>query len=145
MRQATMTAQTLPIVPQGFSSGETAGAKPSLKVVRVRGRMRTANSEWVRRSCIQIGTAASSLRNRRPRTVLPQKVVKLPTGKPDAGDPLVRFGGRGGRNQSAFPTPISAGAAAMGVRRLCGVRLTAVLKLPLSRSRRTVLSCDLKS
>src|SRR5665213_439434 len=28
------------------------------------------------------------------------------TGKPDAGNPPVRFGGRGGRNQSAFPTPI---------------------------------------
>jgi hypothetical protein len=29
------------------------------------------------------------------------------TGKPDAGDPPVRFGGRGGRDQPAFPTPIS--------------------------------------
>ena len=28
------------------------------------------------------------------------------TGKPDAGDPPVRFGGRGGRVQPAFPTPI---------------------------------------
>ncbi len=28
------------------------------------------------------------------------------TGKPDAGNLLVRFGGRGGRNQPAFPTPI---------------------------------------
>ena len=28
------------------------------------------------------------------------------TGEPDAGNPPVRFGGRGGRNQSAFPTPI---------------------------------------
>jgi hypothetical protein len=25
----------------------------------------------------------------------------------DAGDPPVRFGGRGGRNQPAFPTPIT--------------------------------------
>ncbi|MEX2138186.1 MAG: GNAT family N-acetyltransferase [Pirellulales bacterium] len=32
--------------------------------------------------------------------------VKLSTGKPDAGNPPVRFGGRGGRIQSAFPTPI---------------------------------------
>ena len=28
------------------------------------------------------------------------------TGKPDAGNLLVRLGGRGGRNQPAFPTPI---------------------------------------
>ena len=27
------------------------------------------------------------------------------TGKPDAGDPPVRFGGRGGANQCAIPTP----------------------------------------
>lgn len=33
--------------------------------------------------------------------------VKLSTGEPDAGNPLVRFGGRGGRTQSAFPTPIN--------------------------------------
>ncbi len=32
--------------------------------------------------------------------------VKPSTGEPDAGDPPVRFGGRGGRNQSALPTPI---------------------------------------
>ena len=32
--------------------------------------------------------------------------VKPSTGEPDAGEPPVRFGGRGGRNQSAFPTPI---------------------------------------
>jgi len=29
-------------------------------------------------------------------------------GKPDAGKPPVRFGGRGGRNQSVAPTPINA-------------------------------------
>ena len=28
------------------------------------------------------------------------------TGEPDAGNPLVRFGGRGGANQCAVPTPI---------------------------------------
>src|SRR5438094_705785 len=28
------------------------------------------------------------------------------TGEPDAGDPPVRFGGRGERNQSFLPTPI---------------------------------------
>src|SRR5512145_1681716 len=33
--------------------------------------------------------------------------VKPPTGEPDAGESLVRFGGRGSRNQSALPTPIS--------------------------------------
>ncbi|MCG2682368.1 MAG: hypothetical protein L6306_02000, partial [Planctomycetales bacterium] len=33
--------------------------------------------------------------------------VKLSTGEPDAGNPPVRFGGRGGRTQSAFPTPIN--------------------------------------
>src|SRR6266849_5456672 len=33
--------------------------------------------------------------------------VTPPTGEPDAGDPHVRFGGRGQRNQSALPTPIS--------------------------------------
>src|SRR5213593_1222271 len=32
--------------------------------------------------------------------------VRPPTGEPDAGDPPVRFGGRGGRNQSSLPTPI---------------------------------------
>ena len=32
--------------------------------------------------------------------------VKPSTGEPDAGNPPVRFGGRGGRTQSAFPTPI---------------------------------------
>ena len=32
--------------------------------------------------------------------------VKPPTGEPYAGDPHVRFGGGGGRNQSAFPTSI---------------------------------------
>ena len=33
--------------------------------------------------------------------------VRPPTGEPDAGDPHVRFGRRGGRNQSALPTPIT--------------------------------------
>src|SRR5712671_5349827 len=33
--------------------------------------------------------------------------VTPPTGEPDAGDPHVRFGGRGDRNQSMLPTPIS--------------------------------------
>ena len=28
------------------------------------------------------------------------------TGEPDAGDPHVRFGGRGGANQCVVPTPI---------------------------------------
>src|SRR5436305_8427316 len=32
--------------------------------------------------------------------------VTPPTGEPDAGNPHVRFGGRGSRNQSALPTPI---------------------------------------
>ncbi len=32
--------------------------------------------------------------------------VRPPTGEPDAGDPPVRFGGRGSRTQSALPTPI---------------------------------------
>src|SRR6266511_1048963 len=32
--------------------------------------------------------------------------VRPPTGEPDAGEPPVRFGGRGSRNQSALPTPI---------------------------------------
>src|ERR1035441_8960220 len=32
---------------------------------------------------------------------------KLSTGKPDAGNPPVWFGGRGGRNQSVVPTPIN--------------------------------------
>jgi hypothetical protein len=31
---------------------------------------------------------------------------ELPTGEPYAGEPHVRFGGRGGRTQSAVPTPI---------------------------------------
>jgi len=34
--------------------------------------------------------------------------VKPSTGEPDAGDPHVRFGGRGDRNQSVLPTPIRA-------------------------------------
>ena len=32
--------------------------------------------------------------------------VKPPTGEPDAGNPLVRFGGGRGRTQSVPPTPI---------------------------------------
>src|SRR5271157_2260093 len=32
--------------------------------------------------------------------------VRPPTGEPDAGDPPVRFGGRGNRIQSVLPTPI---------------------------------------
>ena len=39
--------------------------------------------------------------------------VKPPTGEPDAGDPPVRFGGRGNRIQSVLPTPI---VGAHGVR-----------------------------
>ena len=33
--------------------------------------------------------------------------VTPPTGEPDAEEPHVRFGGRGDRNQSVFPTPIT--------------------------------------
>ena len=33
---------------------------------------------------------------------------KPSTGEPDAGDPHVRFGGRGGVNQCVVPTPIQA-------------------------------------
>src|SRR5208282_6527785 len=44
---------------------------------------------------------------KRPMSVTFNPLVgKLSTGKPDAGNPPVRFGGRGGRNQSAVPTPI---------------------------------------
>src|SRR5215472_7562239 len=32
--------------------------------------------------------------------------VRPPTGEPDAGDPPVRFGGRGNRDHSVPPTPI---------------------------------------
>jgi len=35
---------------------------------------------------------------------------KPPTGEPDAGNPPVRFGGRGERDHSNLPTPISFGA-----------------------------------
>src|SRR3989304_4622382 len=45
-----------------------------------------------------LGTSSSMFVN--PREVKP------PTGEPDAGDPHVRFGGRGGTNQCAIPTPI---------------------------------------
>ena len=31
---------------------------------------------------------------------------ELPTGEPYAGEPHVRFGGRGDRHQPVFPTPI---------------------------------------
>ena len=34
-----------------------------------------------------------------------------PTGEPDAGDPHVRFGGRGSGTQSSLPTPIHSAAA----------------------------------
>jgi hypothetical protein len=40
-------------------------------------------------------------------TVSPSR-VRPPTGEPDAGDPHVRFGGRGYRNQSTLPTPMCA-------------------------------------
>ncbi len=44
-----------------------------------------------------------------PMTRLPVlSQVRPPTGEPDAGDPHVRFGGRGSRTQSALPTPITA-------------------------------------
>src|SRR5215469_17498623 len=33
--------------------------------------------------------------------------VRPPTGEPDAGDPPVRFGGRGNRDHSVPPTPIA--------------------------------------
>ena len=52
----------------------------------------------------------------RPWAVLPVNRLRLglsilkevipSTGEPDAGEPHVRFGGRGGRTQSALPTPI---------------------------------------
>ena len=37
------------------------------------------------------------------------------TGEPYARDPHVRFGGRGGANQCAVPTPIVVGARELGV------------------------------
>ena len=44
---------------------------------------------------------------------------KPPTGEPDAGEPHVRFGGRGGASQCAIPTPIVArGASAPGTGRM---------------------------
>ena len=49
-----------------------------------------------------------------PMTRLPVlSQVRPPTGEPDAGDPHVRFGGRGSRTQSALPTPIRAAAGAL--------------------------------
>ncbi|MBU4271973.1 MAG: hypothetical protein KKA28_08955, partial [Planctomycetes bacterium] len=45
--------------------------------------------------CLPLGLGSSIL----------LEVIPL-TGEPDAGNPHVRFGGRGGRTQSAFPTPI---------------------------------------
>ncbi len=44
------------------------------------------------------------------------------TGEPDAGDPHVRFGGRGGAIQCVVPTPITLGSYVILVRRMrrCG-------------------------
>src|SRR5580704_13144879 len=45
--------------------------------------------------------------DRSPRPSMPIREGGPVTGKPDAGNPPVRFGGRGGRNQPASPTPIT--------------------------------------
>src|SRR5260370_19064833 len=45
--------------------------------------------------------------------------VKPSTGEPDAGDPHVRFGGRGSRTQSALPTPIRTADRGMTQKRPC--------------------------
>ena len=46
--------------------------------------------------------------------------VRPPTGKPDAGNPPVRFGGRGGRTQSALPTPIKVRAGQEDLESIAG-------------------------
>jgi hypothetical protein len=50
---------------------------------------------------------ASPRRPRLDRSILFE--VRPPTGEPDAGDPPVRFGGRGDRDHSVLPTPIQGG------------------------------------
>jgi len=55
------------------------------------------------RTLPNVGIVAWSLPT--PRRVNPLG-GKPSTGGPDAGNPPVRFGGRGGRTRSAFPTPI---------------------------------------
>src|SRR5271167_2639310 len=47
---------------------------------------------------------ASPRRPRSDRSILLE--ARPPTGEPDAGDPPVRFGGRGDRDHSVLPTPI---------------------------------------
>jgi hypothetical protein len=50
--------------------------------------------------------AGAALLGRSPRLRLSiLSEVKPPTGEPDAGEPPVRFGGRGDRDHSVLPTP----------------------------------------
>jgi hypothetical protein len=56
------------------------------------------------------------------------------TGEPDAGDPHVRFGGRGDRTQSVLPTPITA-PAVRAAPEVAGLRNDANTRKNLSKRR----------
>jgi hypothetical protein len=64
--------------------------------------------------------------------------VRPPTGEPDAGDPHVRFGGRGDRSQSVLPTPIKGAPAQASSPIKVAMRLVAFRPEPVMTS--TVVS-----
>src|SRR5688572_3495670 len=61
--------------------------------------------------------------------------VKPLTGEPDAGEPPVRFGGRGAANQCGFPTPIKA-KKGRGVRHYGSPIMGMSVRCPYSFERR---------
>ena len=73
------------------------------------GRGRGADHQrWPNAYFAELGLFSLATAHAPARSVLSE--VKPPTGEPDAGDPPVRFGGRGNRTQSFLPTPIQAAA-----------------------------------
>ena len=87
------------------NSGET-GPKPAVEATGLMDAWGRPRAYEEPRSSTSIRPTASIAVTRCTEQSFPDERGDSPTGKPDAGNPPVRFGGRGDRKQPVFPTPI---------------------------------------
>ncbi len=100
--QAQLTGTTF----TGWTSGFACGCAASCATTERKARPRTRRRSSTLAQCLLCGAWAVHVASAHARSASILSKVKPSTGEPDAGNPPVRFGGRGSRNQSALPTPI---------------------------------------
>jgi len=90
----------------GDSQGQWAWEKPSVRANCMLTGLEAEVERGEAASLLSVGCSPTSQPTIRPSILLE---VKPPTGEPDAGDPHVRFGGRGSRELNRPSLPLSYG------------------------------------